>query len=84
MKLCPDCKSEIKLGKVKCSVCQYREANEKVVSLGVRLFDYQVILEALEIASKTNLSNSDKTKEFKEVIKNWEKLGGAFNPLKIY
>jgi|688.fasta_scaffold68742_8 hypothetical protein len=83
-KLCSDCGSEIKLGKEKCCICQYREANEKLVSLEVKLFDYQVISEALEIASKTKFNNTEKTKEFKEVAKNWEKLSGRFSPLKIY
>lgn len=82
-KLCPDCKSEIKLGKEKCSVCQYKEAYDKTVSVSIRLFDYQVISEALEIASKIKFGDGEKTKEFKEAIKNWSNLSKDFE-IKVY
>lgn len=78
MKVCTDCGSEIKLGKEECSVCLHRNFQEKTFNLSIKTFDYHIILDALEIAIKSNINNIEKVKEFREVMKNLNQLSKNF------
>lgn len=82
MNKCENCGFDIRPTKTKCSVCQYKEFQEKNVVVEIKQCDYYVILELLEESHNKSL-NGEQHSEFKKVLNNWKKLSNNFEAATI-
>ena len=78
MNFCEKCKSEFKPNtRNVCLVCEQVDLHGKIVSVPVQLYEYSVILDALEFAFG-KFKDGEKKKEFKHVLSIWNKFSKNF------